>query len=496
MTIAEHLALIRQGVEAWNEWRKKDPATPNLSQANLSHVTLTQINFKWADLNQANLSHADLSDANLTWANLSQANLNQANLEQTMLRWANLTQVNLSQANLTNADFRGANLRLANLSRADLSNAELSGQDRNGVILIGADLKDANFNRANLSQANLSRADLSRANLSEANLTNVDLNRACLHGVDLRGTTLIGTILRDTDLRRANLIGVDLSGMDLSGVDLSEANLIRTNLNGANLTGANLSRANLFRTQAIGTNFAHAILSGASVEDWNVDSTTNFDGVIWEEPLPVFSDRADDDNGQINEPAHIDKTPVLDTVKLPPPISNTIDLRFDDGIDWRAVLLSIDDVQVKYGVPDIVIQAIERQPNEAILIQLITLPDIDAEELEQAIRERYDIQLEALAASYRTEWQATDEQIVLYRQQSTHLMEVVKLQATVLTQIEAAKPAELPSQDDVPNQDHKEETASHPQPSESPSPIKMNSELRRAILSGLDAYESPIIDRS
>jgi uncharacterized protein YjbI with pentapeptide repeats len=56
--------------------------------------------------------------------------------------------------------------------------------------------------------------------------------------------------LSDLDFRRANLAGADLFGSDLSR---------------ANLSGANLSRARLDRTIIIGTNFADADLSNASL---------------------------------------------------------------------------------------------------------------------------------------------------------------------------------------------------------------------------------------
>lgn len=493
MTISEHLALIRQGVAAWNEWRNKNPVTPNLSQASLSQIALETVNLKWADLTQANLSQAILKDANLRWANLSQANLSQAVLNRASLRWATLNQVNLSQANLANADLRGVNLSLANLSRADLSNADLSGQDRNGVILAGADLKDANLNRANLNLANLNRADLSRANLSEADLTEADLTKALLNGVDLRGAILKSTNLRDTDLRRANLIGVDLSDTDLSGADLREANLIRANLNGANLSGANLSGANLFRTQALGTNFTQAVFIGASLEDWEIDDDTNFGGVIWDdEPTPIPAIASVLDGALGHDPlAPVHSEPLsADSGQSYSSAVETVDLIFSDGIDWRALLLALEEVQVQYKHHTLIVQAIENRPDGSVVVRLNPLPDIDLDEFKQLVNEKYAAQLDALGLSYRKELQATDEEIAVYRQQSTNLFEIVKLQATTLTRAEGPPVAAI---------------ADHPTDKEAavetvspavPAPSSSNSELRRAILGGLSAYEAPMIERS
>src|SRR5207344_2362243 len=55
----EHVALLKQGVDAWNAWREENPdIRPDLSGADLGG----------ANLGGANLSGADLSGADLTGA--------------------------------------------------------------------------------------------------------------------------------------------------------------------------------------------------------------------------------------------------------------------------------------------------------------------------------------------------------------------------------------------------------------------------------------------
>ncbi len=71
MANEEHLKILNRGVEAWNEWREKNPQiTPDLSKANLYE----------ADLSEADLSGADLTGANLTGTNLYKADLSMADL--------------------------------------------------------------------------------------------------------------------------------------------------------------------------------------------------------------------------------------------------------------------------------------------------------------------------------------------------------------------------------------------------------------------------------
>jgi len=90
MANKEHLALLKQGVEAWNQWRRENPeARPDLSQANLTG---------------AHLVEADLSDANLFWADLAHANLHKADFSRASLFSANLSGANLHKAVLWDAD--------------------------------------------------------------------------------------------------------------------------------------------------------------------------------------------------------------------------------------------------------------------------------------------------------------------------------------------------------------------------------------------------------
>src|SRR3954453_19806146 len=56
MANAEHLAILRQGVDAWNTWRRKEPRVrPDLSEADLRGADL-----RGADLSKAKLIEADL----------------------------------------------------------------------------------------------------------------------------------------------------------------------------------------------------------------------------------------------------------------------------------------------------------------------------------------------------------------------------------------------------------------------------------------------------
>jgi hypothetical protein len=171
MANQEHLDLLGQGVEVWNQWRQEHPdLEPDLSGAILNR----------ANLSGAILSGALLNEASLIWADLSGAILNEARLDEAILTEANLNGATLTRATLDEADLRRANLRKADLSGATLIWALLSGANLSGTLLSGT-----NLSGTALEEADLSRADLSGAILNEARLNGARLSFTIFGRVDL-----------------------------------------------------------------------------------------------------------------------------------------------------------------------------------------------------------------------------------------------------------------------------------------------------------------------
>ena len=159
----EHVALLKKGVNAWNEWRDENPdIRPDLSETNLYG---------------ANLIEADLRDANLYGANLIEANLRQADLRGALLMGSDLYGADLIEANLIEADLRDANLSGANLNAANLGMADLRG-----AYLSGADLIEANLIEADLRAATLIDTDLTDADLTDCRIFGVSAWRLKLEG--------------------------------------------------------------------------------------------------------------------------------------------------------------------------------------------------------------------------------------------------------------------------------------------------------------------------
>lgn len=179
MANKEHLAILKQGVEAWNQWRQENPAIkPNLRAANLSEMNLAGID----------LHHSNLSRSNLTAANLAGARLYRANL-----RGANFRGANLSEVDFLGVDFQGVDLQKANLKGAILKLSYLSDANLQGAYLVEADLSSANLTRTMLRNVELQGANLSNAKLYQTVFADVDLSQT--HGLELvqhEGPSTIG----------------------------------------------------------------------------------------------------------------------------------------------------------------------------------------------------------------------------------------------------------------------------------------------------------------
>ena len=114
MANPEHLAILNQGVEVWNNWRNEYPGI----DPDLSNSQFQNINLRNAKLNRdTDLQKSDLTSAVCYLADFSSANLN--------------------AAILPNANFRQANLVGANFSNAEITGTSLYGTAREDWIIDG-----------------------------------------------------------------------------------------------------------------------------------------------------------------------------------------------------------------------------------------------------------------------------------------------------------------------------------------------------------------------
>jgi hypothetical protein len=102
MANRQHLGLLLDGVDAWNQWRRDNPdVRPYLREADLSRTELGG-----ADLTEAHLGQANFFSANLCGANLRGANLTGTDFCDTELYGADLTGAWIAKTRFVNVDLR------------------------------------------------------------------------------------------------------------------------------------------------------------------------------------------------------------------------------------------------------------------------------------------------------------------------------------------------------------------------------------------------------
>ena len=191
LALEKLLATLRQGANAWNEWRRESKADV-------------------LDLRGVDISGLSLIGANLSRCNLHGASLSSANLEGADLQHSDFVRTKLFQTNLERANLRGANLRSAFLAKAKLDDADLSNCTLHATNLQGASLHRTNLEFALLARCDVRGADFRQAlcggttfsqiRLSEArHLDSVVHSRASSLGIDI--LTTIGTRLPQAFLR-------------------------------------------------------------------------------------------------------------------------------------------------------------------------------------------------------------------------------------------------------------------------------------------------------
>lgn len=163
MASEEQLAILRQGIEAWNNWRKTNSQVHiDLSGADLrgwelgakipslEDVLRVRDPVRGINLQGADLRGADLLRTDLAWGNFAGANLSEANLAE-----SDLSVTNFSDANLSGANLNSANLKVAVMDRAILANALMHGTRISDTSLIGTRFHAAQLGNAALLGLNL-----------------------------------------------------------------------------------------------------------------------------------------------------------------------------------------------------------------------------------------------------------------------------------------------------------------------------------------------------
>ena len=150
----EHIKILLQGMDPWNNWREQQSQTftPDFTGLDLSSQDLTGRHLQHADFSRSNLSNTKLEFAHLEHATFNNAIADRANF-----RRAHMEDTSLIGTVLDDAQFLGTELQYARFWAARLNGAYLANSDLSHARFLEVQLHDADFSGANLEGAIFTR---------------------------------------------------------------------------------------------------------------------------------------------------------------------------------------------------------------------------------------------------------------------------------------------------------------------------------------------------
>ena len=159
MANQEHLAILKQGIDNWNKWRREQGEVQvDLSGTDLSDLDLSLGNFSPAEVPQSSVNGIPvvsfiglhLAQINCYSANLQSADFNHANLAGASFRGAHLAGTNFAHADLFNVDLSFANIHYTNFSWTNMAGANFTGAE-----ILWASFAHTHFSQSDMSQTTL-----------------------------------------------------------------------------------------------------------------------------------------------------------------------------------------------------------------------------------------------------------------------------------------------------------------------------------------------------
>ena len=254
----------------------------------------------------------------------------------------------------------------------------------------------AKFNLATLNECDFSETDLKHANLSGCRFIRCNFHNSLnLHLANTLNTPLEPLAIRQLVLERKTPLRdfafFNLRGMVFTGLDLSGCNFYHADISEADFRGCDLKDCNFTEAMALGTLFDHAIFTGAILDNWSVDKTTQFSGAksayVW----------LKQNKTEHNPPQ--DEFKDGDFAKLYQEIANTVDFIAHSPAELHALLRAIEKIKAEGG--GIFIQQMERKADSVVLrVQSEGHVEIDKAAIYAEVQQQKEIELKAIRQEY------------------------------------------------------------------------------------------------
>ncbi len=254
----------------------------------------------------------------------------------------------------------------------------------------------ANITQANFSHTRLKYADLRKVNTMHSFWDNAQYLDWARLGQSILSNPIIRDLLVQGEGEKQSFVGMNLRGANLTNARLREANFSQADLSHAILQNADLQWATFTQTQAIGTNFTSANLTGAcGFATWNIDHTTHLDQVEcrWIYLLETAKPNTDD---RERRPSSGEFSPNQFT-SLFREVIDTVDFIFKGGINQQAFSQAIQRVRSENNLDQLELQSLENKGNGIFVAKLKVSPNADKYRIHQQTTSFYEDTLALLA---------------------------------------------------------------------------------------------------
>jgi hypothetical protein len=185
MANPEHVEILKQGVKAWNDWRKASPRViPDLSEHRIEKESLGGLISLKINSTGMGFDHFERIIPNFDDVNLRNAQLNNV-----LFNGSHLRRVNFSGARLYGLDFVNADLSFTSFQGAYLASVNFFGAGLDFVDFAGATLEYASFGVNDLSEVRGLEA-VKHLGRSSIDIETIYKSRGRIPGGFLRGCVL------------------------------------------------------------------------------------------------------------------------------------------------------------------------------------------------------------------------------------------------------------------------------------------------------------------
>ncbi|MBD2458234.1 pentapeptide repeat-containing protein [Nostoc sp. FACHB-87] len=283
------------------------------------------------------------------------------------------------------------------------------------------------FAGADLTNADFTNARLKNTNFHRSRKQNTIITHACWRGVKELDTARLGnSILDNAQVRQLLITGKGIN-QKYSALYLNGANLVKAELNGSDfreadisnaiLMNADLQNANLTEIKAIGTDFSRSYMTGACIENWNIDVTTKLDDINCQYIYLLTEQQERRPNSGEFAPGEF--------TKLFQEVLSTIDLIFQNGVHWKAFIAAFNKVQVDNEGTELTVQSIENKGDGVIIVRVNASSEINKSKIHSDFMHQYKSELKFLEAQYKVQLEAKESEISIYREQSVNMWAVI-----------------------------------------------------------------------